>query len=66
VATEEKKEHSTYGYRSEHGRSSVTLICPFCGSHVTAYVWSLRGGGKKCPTCGALHYGSGYSIKKIK
>jgi len=31
------------------------ITCPFCETDVIAYVWSLAGGGKKCPTCGALH-----------
>lgn len=30
------------------------IKCPFCGSVVRAYHWSLAGGGKKC-TCGAKH-----------
>lgn len=40
--------------------SSVTLYfdCPFCGSEIKAYLWSLSGGGKKCG-CGALFTASG-------
>lgn len=38
---------------SRPGRSTVTLRCPFCEIPVTAYVWSLNGGGKRCD-CGAL------------
>jgi hypothetical protein len=40
------------------GRSSVTLCCPFCSAHVTAYLWSLAGGGKRC-YCGAMAGGNG-------
>lgn len=43
---------------SASGRSTVTLCCPFCNSHITAYVWSLSGGGKRC-YCGALAGRSG-------
>jgi hypothetical protein len=31
------------------------ITCPFCGTKVVAYVWSLSGSGKKCPGCLALH-----------
>ncbi len=37
----------------EMGRTRIVLACPFCGLHVTAYVWSLAGGGKRCE-CGAM------------
>lgn len=35
------------------GRTSIDIVCPFCLSVVTAYTWSLAGGGKRCG-CGAL------------
>lgn len=34
--------------RSEFGRSTVRVTCPFCGRVTEAYVWSLAGGGKRC------------------
>lgn len=34
--------------RSEFGRSTVWVTCPFCGKATEAYVWSLAGGGKRC------------------
>ena len=37
--------------RSEFGRSSIVIECPFCGAWVTAYLWSLAGSGKRC-VCG--------------
>lgn len=37
------------------GRSTQDVECPFCGTWVETYVWSRCGGGKKCPSCGALH-----------
>lgn len=37
----------------EHGRTRVVLECPFCSAKITAYVWSLGAGGKRCG-CGAL------------
>lgn len=46
--------HVKYGYSAEFGRANCQIKCPFCQTVVTAYVWSLAGGGKKC-SCGALH-----------
>jgi hypothetical protein len=36
------------------GRSRFDTFCPFCDERVTIYVWSMSGGGKKCPGCGSL------------
>lgn len=39
--------------KSEHGRSTIIILCPFCKREVEAYIWSWHGHGmKKCP-CGA-------------
>lgn len=55
VQSPEYREHQAYNYTKERsGRSNCLIDCPFCGATVKAYVWSLAGGGKKCP-CGALH-----------
>ena len=35
------------------GKTRVELTCPFCKVPVTAYLWSLAGGGKRCD-CGAM------------
>ena len=45
--------------RPEMGRSNVDLLCPFCGEGFRAFIWSMAGGGKKCPGCGAMHFSSG-------
>ena len=37
------------------GRSRILAECPFCFQTFWAYIWSLSGGGKKCPNCGAIH-----------
>lgn len=37
------------------GRTTVRIRCPFCSTTFQAYVWSISGGGKKCPGCGAMH-----------
>ena len=34
---------------SEYGRTRVNIVCPFCGTHTWAHVWSLAGSGKTCP-----------------
>ena len=46
------------------GRTSVSIECPFCLTRFQAYVWSLSGGGKKCPGCGAMHasFGVAYPL----
>ena len=47
--------------------SNYSVIeCPFCETRFRAYWWSISGGGKKCPTCGALHNGSGGAAKVVK
>lgn len=48
----ETRRFTVVAEHSEFGRSSVTIICPFCGTYVTAFLWSLAGSGKRC-TCGA-------------
>ena len=39
---------------SKHGRSTVTLECPYCKAHTECFTWSLGGSGKRCE-CGAKH-----------
>lgn len=60
----ETRKYESYGYRADFGRASIMIICPFCGDHCRGYVWSLAGGGKRCPGCRCLH-GSGRSFKEI-
>ena len=50
---------------SDYGRSRVIFNCPFCTNKVTAYMWSLCGGGKRCD-CGAIFGsgGTGYRLKE--
>lgn len=50
------------GRTAENGRSSIQIECPFCQEQFTAYIWSMCGGGKKCPDCGALHVSSGRAV----
>lgn len=59
--TVESRELIAAGGRSRMGRSTVVIVCPFCRSHVEAFIWSLAGGGKRCD-CGALFgsLGNGY------
>lgn len=42
------------GDYAEHGKSYYKVECAFCFGDFTAYKWSLRGGGKRCPHCSAL------------
>lgn len=41
-------------YHAEHGRSYYWSECS-CGAKFRTYIWSFRGGGKKCPECGFVH-----------
>ena len=52
-----RKRYRVLSSRSEFGRSSETIECPFCGERFIGYVWSMAGKGKRCPnpTCRALH-----------
>lgn len=60
---EEKVYERTESVR-QHGRSYCFITCPFCNTEAKAFIWSLCGGGKRCPKCEALHNGYGSSIKK--
>jgi hypothetical protein len=63
VSTAPETETRSYGGYdlgpSTMGRTVVYITCPFCGTEVRAYLWSLAGSGKRC-TCGAKFdaYGS--------
>lgn len=61
----ELRQHDKSDYRSESGRSSVSIKCPFCGMSIRAFVWSLAGHGKKC-YCGVLHNSWGVSMRKLR
>jgi len=61
---ESRAHERTVRHAYQVGRSYCYIRCPFCDLTVKAYVWSLAGGGKKCPRCGALHTYSGRSIKR--
>ena len=53
-------------YAPAMGRSSVEVTCPFCSEEFLAYVWSIHGGGKKCPNCGAMHTHIRIAYQEIK
>jgi hypothetical protein len=44
---------------SEMGRRRIEIECPFCFEQFWAFVWSLSGGGKRCPNCRAMHTSHG-------
>lgn len=48
--------------RSQMGRTRVLIVCPYCGEHAWAYLWSLAGAGKRCPGCRAKHTSYGYTV----
>lgn len=49
----------------EMGKTRARIECPFCFARFWAFVWSISGGGKKCPNCGAIHasFGVAYPIE---
>lgn len=49
-----------------NGRTCVRTSCPFCTQSLLIYVWSLRGGGKRCENrdCGAM-LGSGGTAYRL-
>lgn len=61
----EVRAYHSHGGSSRMGRSTVIITCPFCKDSVTAFIWSLCGGGKRCD-CGALFgsLGSAYHFKE--
>ena len=61
----EQRQYKIHTEYSEHGRSRIVFACPWCQQDVTAYVWSVTGGGKRCD-CGAIFGGSGTGYKLIE
>jgi hypothetical protein len=59
------REFKTFGVISEMGKRRIEVECPFCLDRFWAYLWSLSGGGKRCPNCGAMHasHGSAYPVE---
>lgn len=60
----QRRDFKAHSYHSAMGRSSCKIDCPFCATRFIAFLWSLAGGGKKCPKCGALHtsLGTAYPV----
>ena len=58
----EHREHERSATRPGVGRSYCYITCPFCGARVQAFIWSLSGGGKRCP-CGAIHFSHGMTYR---
>jgi len=59
------KPFDVLAHTQEHGKSRMHVVCPHCDADFWAYKWSICGGGKKCPQCGAMHNSSGMSAKEI-
>ena len=63
---EHPREWAGSSYRSEMGRSSILIRCPFRDASFVAYIWSISGGGKKCPHRGAFHGSTGQAYAVLK
>ncbi len=61
----EKRRHKRHSTKRERGHVSVAIDCPFCGTSVRTYLWSLAGTGKLCPTCGAKHNMYGFTMPAL-
>lgn len=62
----EQREWTVGSHSSRpNGRSCLHVSCPFCLKGMTIYIWSLRGGGKRCPNdeCGALLVSGGAAYR---
>lgn len=66
-AQRETRRFEYRNYRSEMGRSTVIITCPYCGSETVAFLWSLAGSGKRCSGCGCVHHWNNHaSVRYIK
>jgi len=59
---DKQKEYTSTRGLAQHGKSYIYITCPFCSTKVRAFIWSLSGGGKKCPECKAIHTSYGFSL----
>lgn len=58
----EQRTFRMYTEYSRVGRTRLHITCPFCDGSVTAFLWSISGGGKRCD-CGAMLGGRGVAYK---
>lgn len=62
-----RREFEVLRHRSEaRGRSEVLIRCPFDRTEFWARIWSISGGGKRCPGCGAIHGSLGQASPTVK
>lgn len=62
----QERPYTTGGQVRAMGKSSVVAACPFCGSSVTIYLWSIAGNGKKLCSCGAALHADGLARKLVE
>ena len=59
------RKNVVYSCCPHFGRTTAKIDCPFCGTTVIVYLWSLAGSGKRCPGCSSLHtWGQTYSTNR--
>jgi len=51
---------------SDHGKSTIFVMCPFCKKETVAYMWSISGSGKKCNFCTNTLLTMGTAFKRHK
>ncbi|MGY6452267.1 hypothetical protein ACXIVA_20390 [Vibrio parahaemolyticus] len=54
----EERATEVVGRVSEHGNSTMDVLCPFCEKITTAFIWSISANGKVCETedCDVILY----------
>jgi hypothetical protein len=60
----EQRPHERSATIPAFGRSYCYITCPFCNTEAKTFIWSLAGGGKRCPGCKAMHTHWGMTIAK--
>lgn len=62
----EARPYTTQSRVRAMGKSSVVAECPFCGTSVVIFLWSIAGNGKKLCSCGAALHADGLARKLVE
>ena len=62
----EARPYTAHSRVKTMGKSSVVAECPFCGTPVVIFLWSIAGNGKKRCSCGAALHTDGFARKLLE